>query len=152
MTSATARVPSRTAPKPASQTAAKVLIADKFEATGVEGLKQLGCEVEVKADLTPETLPQALADSGANILIVRSTKVPAAVFEKASKLSLVLRAGAGVDNIDMPAASAKGIFVANCPGKNAVAVAELVWGLILSCDRRIPDQTADLRAGTWNKK
>ena len=88
MTSATARVLSRTAPKPASQAAAKVLIADKFETSGVEGLKQLGCEVEVKADLTPETLPQALADCGANILIVRSTKVPAAVFEKVSKLSL----------------------------------------------------------------
>jgi len=106
----------------------------------------------VKQDLTPESLPQALAESEASILIVRSTKVPAAVFEKAKNLSLVLRAGAGVDNIDMPAASAKGIFVANCPGKNAVAVAELVWGLILSCDRRIPDQTADLRTGVWNKK
>jgi D-3-phosphoglycerate dehydrogenase len=57
-----------------------------------------------------------------------------------------------VDNIDVPAASARGISVANCPGKNSIAVAELVWGLILSCDRRIADQTADLRNGVWNKK
>src|SRR6185295_16568200 len=64
----------------------------------------------------------------------------------------IVRAGAGVDNIDVPAASARGISVANCPGKNAIAVAELVWGLILACDRRIVDQTIDLRAGKWNKK
>lgn len=128
----------------------KILIADKFEAVGVEGLKQLGCEVRVNADLTPETMADAIGD--ADVLIVRGTKVPAAVFERAKTLSLVIRAGAGVDSIDVAAASAKGVYVANCPGKNAIAVAELVWGLILSCDRRIPDQTIDLRAGKWSKK
>jgi D-3-phosphoglycerate dehydrogenase / 2-oxoglutarate reductase len=64
----------------------------------------------------------------------------------------VVRAGAGYDTIDVTAASAEGVYVANCPGKNAIAVAELAWGLILSCDRRIPDQTAELRQGRWNKK
>ncbi len=149
------RMPSsRPAPAPPAQPDAtmSVLIADKFESVGVEGLKNLGCEVTVNPDLSPETLPAAMAELDPDILIVRSTKVPAAVFEKAKKLSLVLRAGAGFDNIDVAAASAKGIFVANCPGKNAIAVAELVWALILSCDRRVPDQTADLRNGKWNKK
>lgn len=130
----------------------KVLVADKFEQIGVDGLRNLGCDVKVDADLTPETLAGAAAESEIDVLIVRGKKVPAAVFEKARKLSLVVRAGAGYDTIDVAAASSRGIFVANCPGKNAIAVAELVWGLILSCDRRVPDQTIDLRAGRWNKK
>jgi D-3-phosphoglycerate dehydrogenase len=115
-------------------------------------LKNLGCEVKVSPDLSGETLPAAVLDFDPDILIVRSTKVLSAAFDKAKKLSLVLRAGAGYDNIDVVAASARGIFVANCPGKNSIAVAELVWALILSCDRRVPDQTAELRAGQWNKK
>lgn len=134
------------------QTTLRVLIADKFEQSGIDGLKTLGCDVTVNPDLLPETLPAAATESGAEVLIVRSTKVPAPVFDKTKKLSLVLRAGAGFDNIDVVAASAKGIFVANCPGKNAIAVAELAWALILSCDRRVPDQTIELRGGKWNKK
>ncbi len=130
----------------------KVLIADKFEQSGVDGLEHLGCEVLLNPDLSPQTLPDAVAEFDPDVLIVRSTKVPAAVFEKAKSLSLVLRAGAGYDNIDMQAASARGVFVANCPGKNSVAVAELAWALILSCDRRVPDQVIDLRNGVWNKK
>ncbi len=63
----------------------------------------------------------------------------------------MIRAGAGVDTIDVPAASSLGVFVTNCPGKNSMAVAELVMALLLSCDRRIPDQVAELRAGQWNK-
>ena len=134
------------------QTTTRVLVADKFEQVGVDGLQQLGCDVQVNPDLTPETLPAAIATFEPNILIVRGKKVPATVFEKAKNLSLVLRAGAGYDNIDVAAASNKGVFVSNCPGKNAIAVAELAWSLILSCDRRVPDQTIDLRAGKWNKK
>lgn len=130
----------------------KVLIADKFEQSGVDGLEHLGCEVLLNPDLSPQTLPDAVAEFDPDVLIVRSTKVPAAVFEKAKSLSLVLRAGAGYDNIDMQAASARGVFVANCPGKNSIAVAELAWALILSCDRRVPDQVIDLRNGVWNKK
>lgn len=130
----------------------KVLVAEKFEAVGVEGLKHLGCDVKVDTTLTAETLAAAVAEFDPNVIIVRGMKVSAGVFEKAKSLSLVLRAGAGYDTIDVAAASAKGIFVANCPGKNAIAVAELVWSLILSCDRRVPDQTIDLRNGVWNKK
>src|SRR5205814_9581219 len=69
-----------------------------------------------------------------------------------ASLSLVVRAGAGVNTIDVAAASRRGIYVSNCPGKNAIAVAELAFGLILSLDRRIPDNVTDLRAGRWNKK
>ncbi len=130
----------------------RALIADKFEQAGLDGLQSLGCDVHFDPDLTADTLPAAIIKHDPDVLIVRSTKVRAEAVEVAGKLSLITRAGAGFDTIDVEAASAKGIFVANCPGKNSIAVAELTWALILCCDRRVPDQTADLRAGTWNKK
>jgi D-3-phosphoglycerate dehydrogenase / 2-oxoglutarate reductase len=130
----------------------KILIADKFQQGGIDELKAMGATVAYDPDVTPETLPASVEREDPDVLVVRSTKVKPPVFDAAKRLTLVVRAGAGVDNIDVPAASARGISVANCPGKNSIAVAELVWGLILSCDRRIPDQTADLRAGRWNKK
>ncbi len=129
-----------------------VLIADKFERAGIDGLTALGCRLRVEPDLTAETLPGAIKAHDPDVIIVRSTKVLAPALQAAGRLSLVVRAGAGYDNIDVATASARGIFVANCPGRNSIAVAELVWALILACDRRIPDQTADLRAGTWNKR
>ncbi len=129
----------------------KVLVADKFEQSGLEGLKAADCDVVYNPDLKEESLRQAIADTHADVLVVRSTKVTQAMLD-AGGLSLIVRAGAGFDNIDVTAASARGIYVANCPGKNSVAVAELAFGLILALDRRIPDNVADLRAGTWNKK
>lgn len=130
----------------------KVLIADKFEASGIDAMKALAFDVVSNPDATPETLPDLLAQHNPDVLIVRSTKVKAPAFERAGTLNLIIRAGAGVDNIDVAAASARGVFVANCPGKNSAAVAELVWALILACDRRIPQQTIELRDGKWNKK
>ncbi len=129
----------------------KVLIADKFEKVGVDGLKELGCEVTLQPDLTAEQLPDAVRAADPAVLIVRGTKVSAAALEAGASLGLVIRAGAGIDTIDVAAASARGIFVSNCPGRNSVAVAELALGLLLACDRRIPDQVADLRAGRWRK-
>ncbi len=129
----------------------KVLIADKFEKSGIDGLAALGCEVDFQPDLKDATLADALKKGGADVLVVRSTKVTEPMLE-AGRLSLVVRAGAGYDNIDVAAASARGIYVANCPGKNSLAVAELAFGMILALDRRIPDNVADLRAGKWNKK
>lgn len=129
----------------------KVLIADKFEKVGIDGLKELGCTVVSQPDLSADTLPSALTEQDPNILIVRSTKVTAEALRAGPSLALVIRAGAGIDTIDVGGASDRGIFVSNCPGKNSVAVAELVLGLLLACDRRIPDQVADLRAGRWNK-
>jgi D-3-phosphoglycerate dehydrogenase len=129
----------------------KVLIADKFEESGINGLKEIGCEVIYDADLKDEALVQAIRASRADVLIVRSTRVTEAMFD-AGGLSLVVRAGAGFNTIDVNAASARGVYVSNCPGKNSVAVAELAFGLILALDRRIPDNVAELRAGKWNKK
>jgi D-3-phosphoglycerate dehydrogenase len=129
----------------------KVLVADKFEQSGVDGLKAAGCDVVYNPDLKEQALAAAVTETGAHVLVVRSTKVTEPMLDS-GRLSLVVRAGAGYDNIDVKAASRRGIYVANCPGKNSVAVAELAFGLILALDRRIPDNVADLRAGKWNKK
>jgi D-3-phosphoglycerate dehydrogenase len=129
----------------------KVLIADKFEKVGIDGLNELGCTVVLRPELTADALPAAIKEVDPNILIVRSTKVTAAALNAGTSLTLVIRAGAGIDTIDVTTASARGIFVSNCPGKNSIAVAELVMGLLLACDRRIPDQVAELRQGKWNK-
>jgi D-3-phosphoglycerate dehydrogenase len=129
----------------------KVLVADKFEQSGLDGLRAAGCEVVYDADLKDASLTEAIRATAADVLVVRSTKVTAPMLD-AGRLALVVRAGAGYNTIDVAAASTRGIYVSNCPGKNAIAVAELTLGLILALDRRIPDNVADLRAGRWNKK
>ena len=129
----------------------KVLVADKFEASGIEGLSAIGCQVVYDPELKDDALVAAIGDSQADVLIVRSTKVTESMLD-AGRLSLVVRAGAGFNTIDVHAASARGIFISNCPGKNSIAVAELAFGLLLALDRRIADNVADLRAGKWNKK
>ena len=129
----------------------KVLIADKFEKVGVDGLQELGCTVVSQPDVKAEDLPAAIKAADPHILIVRGKKVTGDALRAGTALTLVIRAGAGIDTIDVNTASSLGVFVSNCPGKNSIAVAELVLGLLLSCDRRIPDQVAELRAGTWNK-
>ncbi|NOT07386.1 MAG: hydroxyacid dehydrogenase [Gemmatimonadales bacterium] len=129
----------------------KVLVADKFEKVGVDGLKDIGCEVILRPEVKAEELAAAVQETNPKVLIVRSKKVNEAALAAAPALSLVIRAGAGIDTIDVAAASRLGIFVSNCPGKNSIAVAELILGLLLSLDRRIPDQAADLRRGAWEK-
>ncbi|MBX3416110.1 MAG: ACT domain-containing protein [Pirellulaceae bacterium] len=129
----------------------KVLVADKFQKSGIERLQELGCQVLFLPDCSAQDMPQAIAEHQPDILIVRGTNVTSAAIDAARRLRLIVRAGAGVDSIAVNDASRQGIFVANCPGKNAVAVAELAWGLILACDRRIAEQTIDLRAGKWRK-
>ncbi len=129
----------------------KVLIADKFEKSGLDGLAAAGCDVVYDPDATDDRLTEAIRTTTADVLVVRSTKVTSAMLD-AGRLALVVRAGAGYNTIDVAAASTRGIYVSNCPGRNAVAVAELAFGLLLSLDRRIPDNVADLRAGRWNKK
>ncbi len=129
----------------------KVLVADKFEKVGVDGLRELGCAVVSNADVKAEELPALIRETDPHILIVRGKKVLADALKSGTALSLVIRAGAGIDTIDVEAASGLGVFVSNCPGKNSIAVAELVMGLLLACDRRIPDQVRDLREGKWRK-
>jgi D-3-phosphoglycerate dehydrogenase len=128
----------------------KILIADKLSTKAVAALKALGAKVTVNPDLGKDDLPGAIGDS--NVLIVRSTEVIAETIENGKSLELIIRAGAGVNTIDLEKASAMGVYVANCPGKNNDAVAELALGLMIAADRRIVDATGQLRDGKWNKK
>jgi D-3-phosphoglycerate dehydrogenase len=127
----------------------RILFADKFVPGHVATLEADGHECIVAPDTSPSDLPAALGD--VDVLVVRSTRVTADALDAANRLALVVRAGAGVNTIDHAAAADRGIYVANTPGKNAVAVAELTIGLMTALDRRIPDAVADLRAGRWRK-
>lgn len=129
----------------------RILIADKFEQSGIDGLTALGCDVQYDPALTGGALGDALETSGAEVLVVRSTPVTDEMLDRA-RLSLIVRAGAGVNTIDVGAASRRGVYVSNCPGKNAIAVAELTFALMLALDRRIADNVIELRKGNWNKK
>jgi D-3-phosphoglycerate dehydrogenase len=128
----------------------RLYIADELPTTSLDALSALGLEVVYDPKCSADDLPARIGDAG--ILVVRSTKVSRQTIEAATRLALVVRAGAGYDTIDVAAASERGIFVSNCPGKNSVAVAELAMGLIIALDRRIVEGTNDLRAGKWNKK
>lgn len=126
-----------------------VTIADKLPDEAVSQLNELGLNVDFNPSLKEEDLSRGL--KAAQVLIVRSTVVNKECITGSPYLSLIIRAGAGVNNIDIEAASEKGIYVANCPGKNAIAVAELTMGLILSIDRQIPANISDFNSGKWNK-
>ncbi len=130
----------------------RVLIADKFPEKGIEKIKELGCDLNYKPELKDDSLLDELKNNPYEVLIVRSTKVTAEMIEASPELSLIIRAGSGYNNIDVKTASERSIYVANCPGKNSIAVAELAMGLIISVDRRIPDNVIELRNGHWNKK
>ena len=127
----------------------KILFADAVDTDRVAALTADGHECRLEPQLTVDTLPEAIGD--ADVLVVRSTKVDAATIEAGHDLALIVRAGAGTDNIDKVSASEAGIYVCNVPGRNAIAVAELTMGLLLAIDRHIADGVADLRRGEWNK-
>ena len=129
----------------------KVLVADKFEQSGLDGLQALGCEISYQPDLKDDSLAEAIRNVAPDVLVVRGTKVTEPMLD-AGPVKLVVRAGAGYNTIDVAAASKRGIYVSNCPGKNSIAVAELAFALILALDRRIADNVVALRQGTWNKK
>jgi D-3-phosphoglycerate dehydrogenase len=128
----------------------KTLVAEKFPDPHLERLAKLGCEVAYEPGVKAEDLPRLIGPF--KILVVRGKQVTGETLRAGEHLALVLRAGAGVNTIDVKAANERGVFVSNCPGKNSVAVAELVFALLLALDRRIPDNVAALRAGRWNKK
>jgi D-3-phosphoglycerate dehydrogenase len=130
----------------------KILLADKFEDAGIAGLKERGLDYIFEPELKDDDLVAAIKEHDPDVLVVRSTKVQKPMIDAAGKLKLIIRAGAGYDTIDTAYAREKDISVSNCPGMNSTAVAELAMALMLSIDRRIPDQTADLRKGIWNKK
>jgi D-3-phosphoglycerate dehydrogenase len=127
----------------------RVLVADRLSEHSLDEMRTLGVEVSYEPELDASELPRRLP--GINVLVVRGTEVNKAAFDAGSALNLVIRAGAGVKNIDVATASERGIYVASCPGKNASAVAELTFTLIGCLDRRIPDGVASLRAGRWEK-
>lgn len=128
----------------------KVFIADKVSNTMIQKLQAIGAHVTVNADISEAELASVIGDS--EVLIVRSKKVTAATINAATHLSLIVRAGAGVNTIDLDAANERGIHVTNCPGKNKDAVAELAIGLLIACDRRIVQAHGEMAAGCWNKK
>ncbi|PIW70343.1 MAG: phosphoglycerate dehydrogenase [Ignavibacteriales bacterium CG12_big_fil_rev_8_21_14_0_65_30_8] len=127
----------------------KVLVADKFPDEYIKQMEELNLDVTFSPKLGENDLPNSISDI--DILVVRSTKVNAQTIANGKNLNLIIRAGAGVNNIDIKAANQKGIYVANCPGMNSVAVAELAMGLMISLDRKIPDNVIDFRNGKWNK-
>lgn len=127
----------------------KVLIADKFPEQYLQKLKDNSIDVIYNPKLGENDLPAAI--KGIECLIVRSTIVSAKTIEDSDSLNLIVRAGAGVNNIDIATANKKGVYVSNCPGKNSIAVAELAIGLMLALDRRIANNVIDFKAGIWNK-
>ncbi len=128
----------------------RILICDPLERSGVELLTAAGFEVEQRPGLTGEAL--AAAVRAADGVIVRSgTAITADALERPGRLRAVVRAGVGVDNIDVPAATRRGIVVMNTPGGNTISAAEHTIALLLALARHIPAADADLRAGNWNR-
>jgi D-3-phosphoglycerate dehydrogenase len=131
--------------------ASKVLVSDKLSDSGLQILRSSpGIAVDYKPGLSEDELAAAIGDYDA--LVIRSgSKVTAKVIERASKLRVIGRAGIGVDNVDVPAASKKGIVVMNTPTGNAVTTAEHALSLLMSLARKIPQATASIKAGKWEK-
>ena len=129
----------------------KILISDNLSAEGIEIFKQTpGIEVDVKTKMTPEELKAVIGDYDG--LVIRSaTKVTQEVIDRAGKLAVIGRAGIGLDNVDIPAASKRGIVVMNTPGGNAVTTGEHTIAMMLSLVRMIPQATASMKAGKWEK-
>jgi len=127
----------------------ELYFADPIEAEQIETLRSRGHRCVIATSAAEGDLAEELTN--AEVLIVRSTAVTRQTIEAAPRLGLIIRAGAGTDTIDVDAASEYGVYVCNVPGQNAVAVAELTLGLILSIDRRIPDSTGDLQDAVWDK-
>src|SRR5512137_556773 len=129
----------------------RVLVADDLSAEGIEILRRAGLQVDVRVGMKPEELEAAIGEYDG--LAVRSaSKVTARVLERASRLKVACRAGVGVDNVDLDAATRQGVVVMNTPGGSSVTVAELALGMILSLCRHVPAATASVKAGKWEKK
>jgi len=127
----------------------RVLISDPVAKDGVEYLRQHS-EVDLKPGMKPEELIRSIAEYDA--LVVRSeTKVTAAVIEAGARLRVIGRAGVGVDNIDVPAATRKGIVVVNAPTGNNIAAAEHTIGMMLAVARHIPQACASVKSGAWQR-
>ncbi len=130
----------------------KVLVSDSLSAEGLEILKkEQGLEVDVKTGLKPEEL-KAIIGQYHGLVIRSATKVTAEIIEAAENLKVIGRAGIGVDNVDVPAATKKGIVVMNTPGGNTTTTAEHALSLLMSMVRFVPQATASMKEGVWEKK
>ena len=130
----------------------KVLISDPIAEDGIKILKDAGLEVEVKTGLSREDLIAELQKDVEAIIIRSATKMTADVIEAAPRLRLIARAGTGLDNVDIEAANRRGIVVMNCPGGNTVSAAEHTIAMMMALARNIPQATASMKAGKWEKK
>ncbi|MGD2081018.1 MAG: phosphoglycerate dehydrogenase [Nitrospirota bacterium] len=129
----------------------KVLVSDNLSEKGVSILKKAGLHVDVKTGMSPEELKAVIGEY--NGIVIRSaTKLTADVLEAATNLKVIGRAGSGLDNVDKAAASKKGIVVMNTPGGNTITTAEHTVSLMLSLARLIPQATASMKEGRWEKK
>jgi D-3-phosphoglycerate dehydrogenase / 2-oxoglutarate reductase len=129
----------------------KILISDKLDAEGKKVLELNGIECDENTSLTPEELKSAIASYDG--IIVRSrTKLPADVIEAALSMKVIGRAGTGVDNVDLVAATKKGILVLNAPESNTHSTAELAFSMLLALSRNIPQACASVKAGQWQKQ
>ena len=130
----------------------KVLIADKLSSVGVDWLKkQSDVELDIKPGLSPADLAKIVGNYD-GIIIRSDVKITAEVLEKPGKLRCIARAGVGVDNVDVPVATARGVIVMNTPGGNTLSTAELTLALMLALSRKIAPANASLKAGQWDRK
>lgn len=128
----------------------KVLVTEKLADEGLAILRDKGLEVDVKLDMAPEELIAEIAPYDA--LIVRSaTKVTRDVIEAAANLRIIGRAGVGIDNVDVEAATERGIIVCNAPTSNIVSAAEQTLCLMLACARKTPQAVASMKEGRWER-
>src|SRR4051812_21363519 len=128
-----------------------IVIADSLPSSVTDTFRALGWTVDARAGRSPDDLARDLGEADA--LIVRSaTQVTASVMASAPRLRVVARAGTGVDNVDVPAASDRGIVVMNAAGANSVSVAEHTFALILALARAVPAADASMKKGVWDKK
>jgi D-3-phosphoglycerate dehydrogenase / 2-oxoglutarate reductase len=130
----------------------KILVSDDLESVGVELFrKEIDCTVDVKTGLAPEALKEII--SGYDALVIRSgARVTEDLLEAATRLKVVGRAGIGLDNVDIPAATRRGVVVMNTPGGNVITTAEHTIAMILALSRNIPRGTMSLKSGRWEKK
>jgi D-3-phosphoglycerate dehydrogenase len=130
--------------------AARVLVAEPLADSGLDAMRAAGLEVEVKTGLSPEELCAALP--GVSALVIRSaTQVTAEVLAAGTDLVVVGRAGIGLDNVDVAEATKRGVMVVNAPQSNILSAAEHTMALLLSQARNVPQASADLKAGAWNR-
>ena len=130
----------------------KVLVSDNLGEAGIRMFQEEeGIEVDVNTGLAPEALKSIIQEYDG--LVIRSaTKVTEDLLEAATRLKVVGRAGIGLDNVDIPAATKRGIIVMNTPGGNVITTAEHAIGMLMALSRNVPEGTASLKAGRWDKK